>query len=129
MSSREDAPAPKAGNPHAGSAPISPPPRTPASPPQVVDDDFGGGRAKRYRSANPDDPRTASSSSAYGNDADGNKSGATVAGAVVGGLVAGPVGAAIGAMAARAASGREDGVGNVAKGAGAVADAAMEKAQ
>ncbi|CBJ27131.1 hypothetical protein Esi_0055_0104 [Ectocarpus siliculosus] len=96
---------------------------------EVVDDDFGGGRAKRYRSANPDDPRTASSSSAYGNDVDGNKSGATVAGAVVGGLVAGPVGAAIGAMAARAASGREDGVGNVAKGAGAVADAAMEKAQ
>ncbi|CAN0000871.1 unnamed protein product [Ectocarpus sp. 12 AP-2014] len=96
---------------------------------EVVDDDFGGGRAKRYRSANPDDPRTASSSSAYGNDVDGSKSGATVAGAVVGGLVAGPVGAAIGAMAARAASGREDGVGNVAKGAGAVADAAMEKAQ
>ncbi|CAB1115723.1 unnamed protein product [Ectocarpus sp. CCAP 1310/34] len=96
---------------------------------EVVDDDFGGGRAKRYRSANPDDPRTASSSSAYGNNVDGNKSGATVAGAVVGGLVAGPVGAAIGAIAARAASGREDGVGNVAKGAGAVADAAMEKAQ
>lgn len=47
----------------------------------------------------------------------------------MGGLVAGPLGAAVGAVAARAASGREDGVGSVAKGAGAVADVAMEKAQ
>ncbi|CAN0394685.1 unnamed protein product, partial [Scytosiphon promiscuus] len=93
---------------------------------QVVNDDdlFGvgrGGRPKYYRSADPNDPRTASSSP-YG-------SGATVAGAVVGGIVGGPMGAAIGAMAARAASGRDDGVGSVAKGAGAVADAAMLKAQ
>lgn len=94
-----------------------------------------GGKAKSFRSADPNDPRTASSSySARNNNLGGgtsssNKSGATVAGAVVGGIMGGPVGAAIGAVAARAASGRDDGVGNVAKGAGAVADAAMLKAQ
>lgn len=44
-------------------------------------------------------------------------------------MVGGPLGAAIGAVAARAASKRDDGVGDVAKGAGAVADAAIEKAQ
>lgn len=43
-------------------------------------------------------------------------------------LVGGPVGAAIGAVTVRAASGRDDEVGDVAKGAGAVADAALEKA-
>ncbi len=98
----------------------------------MVDDAFWSSSAGPYRSANPDDPRTASSYPG-GNPAGGgkgkSKSGATVAGAVVGGLVAGPLGAAIGALTVRAASGREDGVGEVAKGAGAVADAAMEKAQ
>ena len=39
------------------------------------------------------------------------------------------MGAAIGAVAARAASRRGDGVGDVAKGAGGVADAVIEKAQ
>lgn len=52
-----------------------------------------------------------------------------MAGAVVGGLVAGPLGAAIGAIAGRAAVKRDDGVGDVAKGAAKVADAALGKAQ
>lgn len=43
--------------------------------------------------------------------------------------MAGPLGAAIGAVAARAASKREDGVGDIANGAGAVAEAAIDKAQ
>eukprot|EP00752_Nemacystus_decipiens_P012517 g11086.t1 len=105
---------------------------------EVIDDDFWSVSTTPYRSADPDTPRTASSSSyrryptgppAGANNNSGSKSGATVAGAVLGGLVAGPLGAAVGAVAARAASKREDGVGSVAKGAGAVADVAMEKAQ
>eukprot|EP00903_Cladosiphon_okamuranus_P020537 g18851.t1 len=99
---------------------------------EVIDDAFWSSGATPYRSANPDDPPTTSYSrypNGPGPDSSGSKSGVTVAGAVVGGLVAGPLGAAVGAVAARAASGREDGVGSVAKGAGAVADVAMEKAQ
>lgn len=113
---------------------------------QLVRGDIGKGRA--FRSANPDSRRA--DYSPYGRDAgvrDGrrgnyygqrdvsaerdnsNKAGATVAGAVVGGLVAGPFGAALGAMAGRAAVKRDDGVGEVAKGAAKVADAAIGKAQ
>ena len=52
--------------------------------------------------------------------------GAAMAGAVAGGLAAGG-GALMGAMALRAASKREDGIGKAAKKAGAAADVAMEK--
>eukprot|EP00904_Undaria_pinnatifida_P010957 jgi/Undpi1/6992/HiC_scaffold_21.g09466.m1 len=90
----------------------------------ISGDDFGRGR-RRFRSADPSKPRTVSSAQRGGD----NTPGAAVAGAVVGGLVGGPMGAAIGAVAARAASRRGDGVGDVAKGAGGVADAVIEKAQ
>lgn len=89
---------------------------------------------QRFRSADPDSQRTASGGKGGGGAGGrprtaGDKAGAAVAGAVVGGLVAGPLGAAIGAVAGRAAVKRDDGVGDVAKGAARVADAAIDTAQ
>ncbi|CAN0017452.1 unnamed protein product, partial [Choristocarpus tenellus] len=55
--------------------------------------------------------------------------GPAVAGAVVGALLGGPFGALMGSLAGSAAAGRDDTVGEVAKSAGAVADAALEKAR
>lgn len=102
----------------------------------------------RSGTANVDEPPTAFSSpppqsngpdvpsrkvGAFGT---GSRSGATVAGAVMGGLVAGGAGvvaggagAVVGGIALRAASGREDGIGRVAKKMGSVADVAMDKVQ
>ena len=93
------------------------------------DNDFLKRRGKRFRSADPSAPRSLRMGQTYGpQDEMDRRTGAAVAGAVGGWIVGGPVGAAIGAVAVRAASRRKDGVGEVAKGAGAVADAALDKA-
>lgn len=89
----------------------------PSTSPQEVGDASPRGSATTLRSG-----------SGKGVTVAGAVGGAAMAGAVAGGLAAGG-GAVVGAMALRAASKREDGIGKAAKKAGAAADAAMEKAQ